>query len=57
MSIYLADPEKCYTIVSMPEFLAEGIAVKNLLKPDRVVVGTPPNKNGEDAFELLKALY
>lgn len=33
-------------IASMPEFLAEGLAIDNLLKPDRVVIGTPNTTNG-----------
>jgi UDPglucose 6-dehydrogenase len=37
----LDKPDECYTIISMPEFLAEGTAIHNLLYPDRVVVGTP----------------
>jgi len=41
----------------MPEFLAEGCAIQNLLFPDRIVVGTPTDKNGHDAFELVKGLY
>jgi len=36
----LENPEACFTIVNMPEFLAEGLAVKRLLKPDRIVIGT-----------------
>ena len=41
----------------MPEFLAEGCAIKNLLFPDRIVVGTTTDQNGRDAFEVLKGLY
>lgn len=41
----------------MPEFLAEGCAIHNLVNPDRIVVGTAPNANGMAAFELLKDLY
>lgn len=41
----------------MPEFLAEGCAIQNLLYPDRVVIGTTTDQNGKDAFELLKGLY
>ena len=37
----LVNPEQCFTIVNMPEFLAEGLAVKRLLNPDRIVIGTP----------------
>lgn len=35
-----------FTIVSIPEFLAEGMAIKNLTEPDRIVIGTPKNRNG-----------
>jgi len=41
----------------MPEFLAEGVAINNLLFPDRVVIGTPTDSNGEQTFELIKGLY
>lgn len=27
------------------------------MHPDRVVIGTPKNENGLEAFELLKSLY
>lgn len=57
LSEHLEKPDECYTIVSMPEFLAEGCAIQNLLYPDRVVIGTTTDQNGKDAFELLKGLY
>lgn len=41
----------------MPEFLAEGCAIQNLLFPDRVVIGTTTNQNGRDAFDLIQGLY
>ena len=40
----------------MPEFLAEGQAIQNLLKPDRIVIGTPKSEFGDRAFELLAGL-
>jgi UDPglucose 6-dehydrogenase len=40
-------------VVSNPEFLKEGDAVNDFLKPDRIVVGTDDDR----AYELLARLY
>jgi len=42
-----------FDVVSNPEFLKEGAAINDFIKPDRIVVGT----NNPRTNELLRALY
>jgi UDPglucose 6-dehydrogenase len=46
-----------FPILSNPEFLAEGSAVKNLLYPDRVLIGSTRSVAGRLAAARLAALY
>ena len=45
--------EKSFSVLSNPEFLAEGTAIKDLEEPDRVLIGG----DDEEAMKALKDIY
>jgi UDPglucose 6-dehydrogenase len=46
-------PDMAFAVVSNPEFLKEGAAVEDCMRPDRIVVGA----DDERAILLMRALY
>lgn len=45
------------SVASNPEFLREGAAITDFMRPDRVVIGVEPGEPGERALATLKRLY
>ncbi|CAK0780677.1 UDP-glucose 6-dehydrogenase 1 [Coccomyxa viridis] len=52
-----ADPNVHFEILSNPEFLAEGTAIEDLEKPDRVLIGGKETESGQQAIQVLKSVY
>jgi UDPglucose 6-dehydrogenase len=59
MEIILNPPAKeiHFEVVSNPEFLAEGTAVRDLLEPDRVLIGTRETPEGLRARKEIVEIY
>ena len=46
-----------YQVVSNPEFLAEGTAIRDLENPDRVLIGGELTPKGKEAVERIAEIY
>jgi UDPglucose 6-dehydrogenase len=46
-----------FEVLSNPEFLAEGTAIQDLFKSDRVLIGGDPTPTGQDAVAALVSIY
>ena len=49
--------ELTFEVLSNPEFLAEGTAIQDLYKSDRVLIGSDNTKRGREALNSLISLY
>ena len=47
----------CFDVLSNPEFLAEGTAVRDLEAPDRILIGSHETDRGRQAKETLVDIY
>jgi len=54
--IYKREKNIAFDVVSNPEFLREGTAVKDFLVPDRIVVGTESEKSQKLMHDIYKPL-
>ncbi len=46
-----------FAVASNPEFLKEGAAIEDFMRPERIVIGIEPGALGERARDLLRHLY
>jgi UDPglucose 6-dehydrogenase len=46
-----------FSVVSNPEFLKEGAAVEDFMRPDRIVIGCDDTAEGQQAHTMMKTLY
>lgn len=56
-SVLHAAGKTSFTVLSNPEFLAEGTAMDDLEEPGRVLIGGPTNEDGAKAINALAEVY
>ncbi len=55
--LHSGNPSVRFSVLSNPEFLAEGSAVRDLENPDRVLIGGRSTPDGQEAVQELVRLY
>lgn len=56
-TIAKANPQAEFDVASNPEFLREGAAIEDFMKPDRVVVGVQNERAAEVMADIYRPLY
>jgi UDPglucose 6-dehydrogenase len=51
------DGQVCFDVLSNPEFLAEGTAIRDMEDPDRVLIGGRDTASGQAAIQILVEIF
>lgn len=49
--------QQSFTVASNPEFLKEGAAIDDFMRPERIIVGTESGAMGSKARDMLRQIY
>ena len=56
-TIHKANPDLAFDVASNPEFLREGAAIDDFMRPDRVVVGVQTDRAADVMAEIYRPLF
>ena len=56
-AILKVNPNAEFDVVSNPEFLREGAAIEDFMRPDRIIVGVETDRAAEVLIEIYRPLY
>ncbi|SLN35342.1 UDP-glucose dehydrogenase family protein [Pseudooctadecabacter jejudonensis] len=56
-TVHKANPELDFDVASNPEFLREGAAIDDFMRPDRVVVGVQTDRAGQVMADVYRPLF